>query len=178
MMLEDSRINFLHGCWNYCLIKTDIDVMLLFKFDIKYVKLNFKTIASMKFSFDLNLILMWSRNYVLFKWNIKNSHQKNLKKFQFHEFRPIKNSLRSIEQESRIDRVNPRLCDKFLQFFDRSRIPFDQSDLPFNRSNKELRVDRVIQKLWNEFVEHFDRSRNTFDWSNELFFEISLSVKT
>ena len=39
------------------LIKTDIDVMMLFKFDIKYVRLNFKTIASMKFSFDLYLIL-------------------------------------------------------------------------------------------------------------------------
>ena len=32
--------------------------MMLFKFDIKYVRFNFKTIASMKFSFDLNLILM------------------------------------------------------------------------------------------------------------------------
>ena len=58
MMLEDSTINFLHGCWNYCLIKTEIDVMMLFKFDIKYVKLNFKAIASMKFSFDLNIIMM------------------------------------------------------------------------------------------------------------------------
>ena len=58
MMLEDSTINFFHGCRNYYLIKTNIDVMILFKFDIKYVKLNFKAIASMKFSFDLNLILM------------------------------------------------------------------------------------------------------------------------
>ena len=73
-MLEDYTINFLHGYWNYCLIKTDIDVMMLFKFDIKYVRFNFKTIASMKFSFDLNLILMWSRNYVWFKWNVKNSY--------------------------------------------------------------------------------------------------------
>ena len=55
--------------------------MMLFKFDIKYVRLNFKTIALMNFSFDLNLILMWSRNYVLFKWNVKNGYQKNLKIF-------------------------------------------------------------------------------------------------
>ena len=47
--------------------------MMLFKFDIKYVRLNFKTIASMKFSFDLYLILTWSRNYVSFKWNVKKT---------------------------------------------------------------------------------------------------------
>ena len=99
MMLEDSTINILHGYWNYCLIKADIDVMMLFKFDIKYVRLNFKAIASMKFSFDLNLILIWSRNYVLLKWNVKNGCQKNLKKFQFHEFRSIENSLRGIENQ-------------------------------------------------------------------------------
>ena len=44
IMLEDYTINFLHGYWNYCLIKTDIDVMMLFKFEFKYVKLNFKAI--------------------------------------------------------------------------------------------------------------------------------------
>ena len=59
MMLEDSTINFLHVCWNYYFIKTDIDVMMLFKFDIKYVKLNFKAIASMEFSFDLKLNLLY-----------------------------------------------------------------------------------------------------------------------
>ena len=37
------------------MIKTDIDVMMLFKFEFKYVKLNFKAIASMKFSFDIIL---------------------------------------------------------------------------------------------------------------------------
>ena len=36
--------------------KTDIDIMMLFKFDFNHAILNFKTIASMKFSFDLNLI--------------------------------------------------------------------------------------------------------------------------
>ena len=39
------------------LIKTDIDVMMLFKFEFKYVKLNFKAIASMEFSFDIILCL-------------------------------------------------------------------------------------------------------------------------
>ena len=34
-------------------MKTDIDVMMLFKFDIKYFKLNFKAIASMEFNFDI-----------------------------------------------------------------------------------------------------------------------------
>ena len=104
MMLEDSTINFLHGRWNYCLIKTSIDVMMLFKFDIKYVKLNFKAIASMKFSFDLNLILMWSRNYVLFKWNVKKWL---LEKFE-------KNSISRVL----IDRKSPSNDQMF--FFDRS----------------------------------------------------------
>ena len=69
MMLEDSTFNFLHGCWNYCFIKTDIDVMILFKFDIKCVKLNFKAIASMEFCFDLklNLLCSWKtiENYLM-----------------------------------------------------------------------------------------------------------------
>ena len=86
MILENSTINFLHSYWNYCLIKTDIDVMMLFKFDIKYVRLNFKTIASIKFSFDLNLIMIWSRNYVLFKWNIKTVTRKIWKNFSFTSF--------------------------------------------------------------------------------------------
>ena len=62
MMLEDYVINFMHGYWNHCLIKTDIDVMILFKFDIKYVRLNFKAIASMEFSF-------WSQTQsIMFIW--------------------------------------------------------------------------------------------------------------
>ena len=49
--------------------KTNIDVMRLFKFDIKYVKLNFKVIASMVFSFDLKLNLLCSYNGSLFMKN-------------------------------------------------------------------------------------------------------------
>ena len=69
MMLKDSTINFLHRCWNYYFIKTDIDVVMLFKFDIKYVKLNFKAIASMEFNFDLKLNLLCSYNGSLFMKN-------------------------------------------------------------------------------------------------------------
>ena len=53
----------------YCLMKTDIDVMMLFKCDIKYVKLNFKAIASMEFSFDINLCLLCSYDGCLFMKN-------------------------------------------------------------------------------------------------------------
>ena len=53
MILEDYTFNFLHGCWNYCLMKTNIDVLMFFKFEFKYVKLNFKAIISMEFSFDI-----------------------------------------------------------------------------------------------------------------------------
>ena len=53
MMLEDYIYNFLHDCWNYGLMKTDINVMMLFKFESKYVKLDFKAITSIEFSFDI-----------------------------------------------------------------------------------------------------------------------------
>ena len=43
--------------------------MMLFKFDIKYVKLNFKAIASMEFSFDINLYLLCSNDGYLFMKN-------------------------------------------------------------------------------------------------------------
>ena len=67
-MLEGYAINFLHG-WNYVLMKTDIDVMMLFKFDIKWVNLNFKAIALMEFSFDLNFCLLYSYYVFLFMKN-------------------------------------------------------------------------------------------------------------
>ena len=44
MILEDYAFNFLHGCWNYVLIKTEIDVMMLFNFEFKYVKLILKSL--------------------------------------------------------------------------------------------------------------------------------------
>ena len=67
MMLKDYAINFLHGCWNYVLIKTNIDVMMLFKFDIKCVNLKFKAIASMEFSFDINFCLLCSYDGLFMK---------------------------------------------------------------------------------------------------------------
>ena len=69
ILLDDYAFNFLHGCWNYALIKTDIDVMMLFKFEFKYVKLIFKAIASMEFSFDINLCLSCSYDGCLFMKN-------------------------------------------------------------------------------------------------------------
>ena len=57
MLLEDN--NFLHGCWNYCLMKTNIDVMGLFKFDIKYVKFRIRWAQDIWFeqTRDINGIL-------------------------------------------------------------------------------------------------------------------------
>ena len=73
MLLEDYAINFLHGYWNYCLMKIDIDVMMLFKFDVKYVKLNVKAIASIEFSFDIKFYLLCSYDSYLFmksRWKL------------------------------------------------------------------------------------------------------------
>ena len=100
MILENSTINFLHGCWNYCLIKIDIDVMMLFKFDIKCVKLNFMAIASMEFSFDLKLNLLCSYDGCLFMKNRWKLLGENSGKFSYMSF-------------------------------DQSRIPFNRSNVPF-----------------------------------------------
>ena len=70
----------------------------------------------------------------------KNGYQKNLKKLSFtsliNQESPLINQMfffdwsnvlfRSIKWQSRINRVNLRLCDGFLQFFDQSRILFDR----------------------------------------------------
>ena len=57
MVFENSTVIFLHILVLELLFdKTDIDVMMLFKFDFNHAILNFKTIASMKLSFDLNHI--------------------------------------------------------------------------------------------------------------------------
>ena len=53
-------------------MKTNIDVMMLFKFDIKWVRLNFKAIASMEFSFGLKLNLLCSYVCSLFMETIEN----------------------------------------------------------------------------------------------------------
>ena len=50
-------------------MKTDIDVMMLSMFDVKYVKLNFKAIASMKFNFDIKLCLLCSYDGCCFMKN-------------------------------------------------------------------------------------------------------------
>ena len=59
MVFGNSAVIFLHSLVLELLFdEIDIDVMMLFKFDFYHAVLNFKTIASMKFSFDLNLILI------------------------------------------------------------------------------------------------------------------------
>ena len=50
-------------------MKTDIDIMMLFKFEFKYVELNFKAIASMEFSFDIKFCLLCSYDGCLFMKN-------------------------------------------------------------------------------------------------------------
>ena len=50
-------------------MKTDIDVMMFFKFEFKYVELNFKAITSMEFSFDIKFYLLCSYGGCLFMKN-------------------------------------------------------------------------------------------------------------
>jgi len=59
MVFGNFAVIFLHSLVLELLFdEIDIDVMMLFKFDFNHAVLNFKTIASMKFNFDLNLILI------------------------------------------------------------------------------------------------------------------------
>ena len=56
-VFENLAVIFLH-ILELLFDKTNIDVMMLFKFDFNPVIMNLETIASMKFNFDLNLILI------------------------------------------------------------------------------------------------------------------------
>ena len=85
-MLENYIFNFLHGCWNYGLMKTDIDIMMLFKFEFKYVELNFKAITLMEFSFDIKFYLLCSYGGCLFiksRWKLLHLPFKNWKQAFF-----------------------------------------------------------------------------------------------
>ena len=53
-------------------MKTDIDVMMLFKFEFKYVELNFKAITSLEFSFDMKFYLLSSYGGCLFMKTVEN----------------------------------------------------------------------------------------------------------
>ena len=76
--------------------------MMLFKFEFKYVKLNFKAIASMEFNFDINLCLSCSYDGCLFMKNHWKLLKKNSEKFKFHEIQSIEfRSLRRRKLESR-----------------------------------------------------------------------------
>ena len=104
-------------------LQKHIDVMILFKFDIKYVKLNFKAIASIEFSFDLKLNLLCSYDDSLFMKNRWKLLDENFEKFSFTSFDwsripfdRLNVPFRSIEQESRIDWVNPRVLLNLLKF--------------------------------------------------------------
>ena len=152
MMLEVSTLIFLHGCWNYYFIKTDIDVMMLFNFDIKYVKLKFKAIASMVFSFDLKLNLLCSYDGSLLMKNRWKLFGKNSGKFNFTSFDRSRIPFdRSIEQESRIDQVKQIVYAEFIkistnwEFLSIDRICFfDRS----NRNRESIESSRLFIKIF------------------------------
>ena len=63
---------------------------MLFKFEFKYIKLIFKAIASMKFSFDINLYLSCSYVGCLFKKNRRKLPQKISENSSFMSFDQLK----------------------------------------------------------------------------------------
>ena len=78
-------------------MKIDIDVIMLFKFEFKYVELNFKAITSMEFGFDINLYLSYSYDGCLIMKNRLKLLKKNFGKFKFHEIQSIENCFQLIE---------------------------------------------------------------------------------
>ena len=133
MLLEDYTFNFLHGCWNYYLTRTDIDVMMLFKFDIKYVKLNFKAIASMEFSFDINLCLLCSYDGYLLMKTIENYFRKILENSSFMSFDWLKITFdRSSETRT----------------FCLIRLLVNQSNVLFRSIEQRLSTNRARQIVW------------------------------
>ena len=159
MLLEDYMINFLHGHWNFFLIKTDIDVTMLFKFDVKYVKLNFKAIASMEFSFDINFCLLCSYDGCLFIKNCWQLLQKFFGKFVFHEFRLIENYF---------DRSSETVTNLFDSID--IRLLVDRSNVLFRSIEQWSSTNRARQIVWYEF-NFFYWSRNTFGRSKTVNFE-------
>ena len=70
-------------------MKTDIDVMMLFKFEFKYVKLNLKAIASMELSFDIKFYLSCSYGVCLFMKTVENYSRFSLQKLKIRVFRGL-----------------------------------------------------------------------------------------
>jgi len=142
--------------------------MMLFKFDFNDALLNFRTIASMKFNFDLNLILIWSRDYVLFKWNVKNSYHKIWKNSVSRvstdwEFSSINWWFLSINGTG-IDywSSHPKTLWWISSIFQSIKNSFQSIE-------QESRIDRVVQNLRGEFLQYFDWSRIPFNRSNDPF---------
>ena len=158
MSLEDYTLNFLHDHWNYVLIKTEIGVIMLFKFEFKYIKLIFKAIASMKFSFDIILWLSCSYVSCLFKKNCRKLPYKISGNSSFTSF------YRSKITFDRSSETMIRLF-KYIDF----RLLVDQSNLFFDR----LRGNRVsieqVRRLGSNFLIFLtDRGTHSIDRKLEI----------
>ena len=99
--------------------------MMLFKFDIKYVKLNFKAIASMVFNFDLKLNLLCLYDGSLFMKTIENCLVKILENSSSTSFdqssEAVTNLFDSIDIQLLVDRLN------FSFLIDQAAIEYQSS---------------------------------------------------
>ena len=167
MMLEDSTINFLHGYWNYSLIKTDIDVMMLFKFDIKYFRLNFKVIASMKFSF-------WSQTQsIMFIWWYF-VHEKLLKivgensgKFSFTSFDRLRITFDQSSGTETFWKISSHILINWNSFWIDRMFLFDQS----TSSRESIKLDKKFVMIFFKFLIAWE----LFSINQMIFFDRSSS---
>ena len=171
MLLEDYAFHFLYGCWNYVLIKTDIDVMMLFKFEFKYVKLNFKAIDqwnSVLISFSdyhVRMLVVCSRK------TIENC---------LRNFLEIRVSQVSINRESlSIDQV--KLWSDLFKQID-FRLLVNRSNLFFDRSRgNQVSFEQVRQSGLNFLIFSIDRGTHSINRNlgiHKFFLSVFTCIKS
>ena len=171
MLLEDYAFHFLYGCWNYVLIKTDIDVMMLFKFEFKYVKLNFKAIDqwnSVLISFSdyhVRMLVVCSRK------TIENC---------LRNFLEIRVSQVSINRESlSIDQV--KLWSDLFKQID-FRLLVNRSNLFFDRSRgNQVSFEQVRQSGSNFLIFSIDRGTHSINRNlgiHKFFLSVFTCIKS
>ena len=148
--------------------KTNIDVMMLFKFDFNHAVLN---LASMKFSFDLNLFFFFYKGTVFCSSEMsKKVTKKTWKNFSFTS---LDRSRISFDWSNRNREPIDSGKDFVMNFF---KFSINREFLLIDRKRIENRSSHLETSWWISLV--FQLIKKYFRPINRTVFEISLSVKT
>ena len=131
--------------------------MMLFKFEFKYVKLIFKAIASMKFSFDIILRLSCSYVSCLFKKNRRKLPQKISGNLSFTSFDRSKITF---------DQSSETMIKLFKQID--FRLLVNRSNLFFDRSRgNQVSFEQVRQSGSNFLIFSINRGTHSINRKKE-----------